>query len=178
MKAAVSTVLLLFVAVSLAYVVVGDRSSEADLNDGPVARTAPDTGGTAMPDSSATPASEEKLAEDPERKLVAYFFHGDDRCKRCRAMERYAREVIDQSFADEVKQGAIEWRAVNFDQPTNEHYIKTYDLSASAVVVVSTVDGRPVHWRNLELIWNLGGDETAYKAYILKEVTEMVERGS
>ena len=51
-------------------------------------------------------------------------------------------------------------------------------LSASAVVVAATVNGSPLYFRNLERVWDLVGDEFAYKAYVINEVEEMVEQGS
>jgi len=175
MKAAVSTILLLFVAASFVYLVVGERNSPGDTTDAPVA---PPTEVAAVPQPGEAPVGEEKATIEVKPKLVAYYFHGDFRCKTCLAMERYAREAIEETFAEQLKRGAVEWRAVNYDQPENAHYIKTYDLSASAVVVAATVDGTPVYWRNLGRIWDLVGDEFGYKAYIINEVEEMMEEGS
>jgi len=178
MKAAVSTILLLFVAASFVYLVVGGRSAQPDATDEPVAPVAPATEVVAVPQPAEAPVGEEKAAEAAPPKFVAYYFHGEFRCKTCLAMERFAREAIAETFADELKQGAIEWQAINYDQPENAHYIKTYDLSASALVVAATVDGSPVYWRNLGLIWDLVGDEFAYKAYVINEIEEMMEEGS
>jgi len=110
--------------------------------------------------------------------LVAYYFHGNFRCKTCLAMERYAREAIEGGFEDELKDGTIAWRAVNYDQPENEHYVKAYGLTASAVVLVASSEGETPSFRNLALIWDLVGDEAAYKAYIVSEVSEMLEEPS
>jgi len=179
-KSVLSIALLLFVAVCLVYAFVSDRGSNEVSPEAPpvaatdVAAVPPSgdvsTGETHSPEAAPTPAA--------KPKLVAYYFHGDFRCNTCRAMERFAREAVEKDFADELKQGSVEWRAVNYDKSENEHYIKTYELSASAVVVALVVDGSPKRWRKLDLIWDLVGNEFAYKAYIVTEIEEMMEEGA
>ena len=167
MRTAVSAALLLFVGVSLVYLVIGGQESPEGRPASPVDALA-----------SRREAGDVTPAEGGGPKLVAYYFHGDFRCTTCRAMERYAKEAVEETFADQIKRGAIAWRAINFNKSENEHYIKTYDLSASAVVLADVTAGKLVRWRNLGLIWELVDDETAYKAYIIKEVEEMMEQGS
>ena len=61
-------------------------------------------------------------------RLVVTYFHGKQRCPTCLKMERYAKEVIADSYAKEVAAGLLELRVLDTSLPANAHYIKAYAL--------------------------------------------------
>lgn len=156
MKQAVTVILLLFVVASVVYLAAGEKQVEPGVLE-PAATT------------SSTAASPE---------VVVYYFHGNMRCKKCHAMEAYAHDVVETRLADKVQSHAIGWRTANFDLPENEHFVKDYALTASAVVVIRYSDGTPVQWKKLDKIWDLVQDEGAFKDYIVTEALAMLESRS
>jgi hypothetical protein len=137
-------VLLLFVAVSVFYLIRGQ-------------------------DDSSTVAEETVSAND--RVVVAYYFHRTARCRTCRAIEANAHDVLTTAFPTELESGVLEWRAVNLDEPGNEHFAKEYEILASTLVLVQMVGGEPGEWANLEGVWPLVDDEEEFDSYV-KEHTE------
>jgi hypothetical protein len=137
--------------------------------------------GTAEPASSSTKqAVGTAKKESPAfeiKKLVVYYFHGSARCRTCTKFETLTKEVMDESFADEVKKGRVEFRAVNVDDKENEHYVRDYQLYSRSVVLSDTKDGKQVGWKNLEEIWNKVRDEEIYKNYIRDEVASVLKAG-
>jgi hypothetical protein len=165
MKTAITAALLLFVGISVIYLVAGE-SKQAPGEKDPALNT---TGQAADPPSAeiARPAI-----------VTAYYFHGDMRCPTCLKMEQFAREAVEQEFKTEIDEGAVAWQAVNYDETANEHFVSEYQLSASAVVLVAGSEIGEGQWRNLDRIWNLVSDEHAFKDYVVESVREMLQEQS
>ena len=85
-------------------------------------------------------------------------------------MEAYTSESLQQSFADEIRSGLIDFRTVNFDEPENDHLRERYGLHSQSVVLSMETGGAEDRWKNLDRIWNLVRDKEAFLAYIRDEV--------
>ena len=173
MKSAVTVILLIFVAASVAYLVVSEARPKTATTD-PAARGADPSQPVASESFQATVKPEN---ERQSPVLVAYYFHGTSRCPTCLKMEKYAREAIEESFDGDVQSGRVQWQAVNYDEPANEHFVKQYELFASALVLVSG-QADVQRWQKLERIWDLVGDEQAFKNYVIDEVKNMMRGDS
>ncbi|MFH1108203.1 MAG: nitrophenyl compound nitroreductase subunit ArsF family protein [Planctomycetota bacterium] len=173
MKSAVTVILLIFVAASVAYLVVSEARPKTATTD-PATRGAD----RSQPVASASLQAIAKPANEKQSPvLVAYYFHGTFRCPTCLKMEKYAREAVEETFDGDVQSGRVQWQAVNYDEPANEHFVKQYKLVASALVLVSgRADAQ--RWQKLERTWDLVGDEPAFKAYVIDQVTSMLRGDS
>jgi hypothetical protein len=105
-----------------------------------------------------------------QQKVIAYYFHTNARCSTCAKIEQYSHEAIEQGFPDELKNGSLEMRVVNYELPENRHFIQDYRLVSKSLVLVSIVNGRQTRWTNLKLIWQLTGRKDAFLNYVRKEV--------
>ena len=74
---------------------------------------------------------------------MVYYFRGNVRCPACRTLEACSREVVAERFAAEVADGRIQWRAIDYQTPGNEHFLTDYQLLTGGVVLVEFRDGRP-----------------------------------
>jgi len=117
-------------------------------------------------------------ASAPAHVVRVYYFHGNARCVSCRKIEALAAETVREAFADEVKQGKVEWLAVNIEEPANRHFIQDFKLYTKSLVVADLVDGSRVRWKNLERIWELLRDDEAFRRYVREEVGSYLERPS
>lgn len=177
MKSLLTVILLLFVAASVVYLVVAETSSITATADSASAQTAANTdAATADHARSKTRTALEGKGRAPA--VIAYYFHGTLRCPTCLTMEEYAREAIEETYATELDDGRIRWGAVNYDEPVNGHFVKEYELVASALVVLSDGGASKNAWRKLERIWDLVGDEEAFKSYVIEEVTNLLRNDS
>jgi MFS superfamily sulfate permease-like transporter len=102
--------------------------------------------------------------------LVVYYLHGSYRCATCQKLEAYTSESLQQSFADEIRNGRIDFRIVNFDEPENDHLRQKYGLHSQSVVLSMQAGGKESRWKNLDRIWKLVRDKEAFLAYIRDEV--------
>ena len=101
-KRMLTALLLIFVAGSLAYMVVRENSTEKTTASAPFEGPA----GTVQ---AGGDSSGQDGAQKATPCLVVYYFHGQVRCPTCRKLESYAEEAIKTCFADELASGRIRW---------------------------------------------------------------------
>lgn len=140
-KTIVAAALLLFVAASVAMLVIKEAR--------PRPAPAPEPAGVVLP-----------------HKVVAYYFHGKQRCETCQKIEKLSRESLENGFAADLKSGRLERRLVNTDEPAHEHYVKDYGLKFQALVLSELRDGKQTRWVNLEKIWDLVDKPAEFTKYV------------
>lgn len=161
-KSIITGLLLVFVTVTLVYVVVDEtRTGGTDR-----VKTGPTNPATTNPDGPSTVADG---AAESKVGVVVYYFHGDFRCEKCRKFEEYTVEALNTNFAGEMKNGSLKLAIVNIDQKGNEHFVMDYSLVTRSVVLSKTKDGKQTDWKNLTKIWDLVGDKGKFIEYITSE---------
>jgi len=148
-----TVVLLLFVAASVGYLVAGNRK-----------------GKDAVAEARVEPAAE------TGHKIMAYYFHGNSRCKTCRGIEAETYRVLQQNFPEALKNGTLVWKTVNIDRPENQHYFDEFQFLSRIVVIADVQDGKTVRWDNLDKVWQLYRDRPAFDEYIRSTAAEYVEQ--
>lgn len=196
MKGTVTGILLLFVVVSVVYMAVGQRgegngaATKAEVSEASASQTVQKTamegtrrqeiaepveGGAAAPNAPDEPATKSQGPTEVPRTVVAYYFHGTQRCHTCLTMEAYARGALKERLSDALQSGQLQFRSVNVDETANEHFVKEYDLYASALVLVEMAGDEVKRSKKLKEIWDLVGDEPKFKAYVRDEALAYLE---
>jgi hypothetical protein len=150
-KPIVTAVLLGFVAASIAMLAFGDS-------------------GTPDP----TPEVTESARPD---RLIVYYLHGNVRCATCRAIESQTVDAVKTGFADELRDGGIELKTVNVEEPANRHFVDDYKLVTRSVVLSRIADGKEEGWKNLDRVWELVREKDEYRAYIQQETRAFLVPG-
>ncbi|HIJ66434.1 MAG TPA: hypothetical protein HPP77_10840 [Candidatus Hydrogenedentes bacterium] len=175
-RGVVTGVLLLFVVGSVAY--MGIKEIAPEDSQTAVVQPGPAPAGVERPAAeSETPGESSAATDAGPRAVIAYYFHGDKRCATCLKLEAYAQEALAQHFADDLKNGRLEWKVVNVNEPGNAHFIEDFQLVAKSVVLVALEGERQVESRNLGRIWDLVRDKPAYIEYIRKNTEELLKAG-
>jgi hypothetical protein len=110
-------------------------------------------------------------------KVIAYYFHTNTRCSTCMKIEAYSHEAIEKGFPEELKNGTLEMKVVNYEQPENRHFMLDYKLVSKSLVLVNVVSGKQTEWRNLKLVWQLTGRKDAFLNYVRQEVRGFLAKG-
>lgn len=118
--------------------------------------------------TSPTPSSD---AEPSGDQWIAYYFHTSTRCTTCRSIEANTRVAV----TPQVETGQVEWRVVNYEEPAHRHFATRFKLLCPSVVLVHARDGEPVRWKNLERVWELSDDRTAFVDYVRAEMVSFKE---
>jgi hypothetical protein len=149
-KNIVSTLLLVFVGLSIAYMVASEKKGD---------------------DAIVADAVETSQSDG----LVVYYFYGDKRCVTCTKLEGYANEALTTYFPGQLASGEIEWKPVNTDLPENSHFVTDYELVTKSVILSKVKGGKEVSWTNLLDIWKKVGDKADYIDYIKVNVAGLLE---
>jgi len=164
-KPILTVVLILFVCASLIYL-AADSLLQRTNN--------PEQDQPAVSQVTATPPLEED-PEEVEHTVVAYYFHGVSRCQTCLRIEQYSREALETGFPEELQSGALEWHAVNVEEPPNQHFITDYELTTRSLVLVDVEGGAQTRWKNLSRVWELVSDQEAFASYVVEETQAYLE---
>lgn len=79
-------------------------------------------------------------SQEKDRVEVIYF-HGKQRCPTCIAIEKNTIEVINDIFADDLKNGALVFKTVDFSTPEGEKIADRYEVTWSSLFVNKWKDG-------------------------------------
>jgi hypothetical protein len=102
--------------------------------------------------------------------LVVCYFRAKVRCPACRALEACSREVVQERFASEADAGRIQWQAIDYQSPGNEHFMTDYQLLTGGVVLVEFRDGNAQRWTALPETWNMTGDRGGLTKYLADQI--------
>lgn len=154
--------LIVLASAALGYVLAGAGGTREGAT---TENTADATGVTPALDSTA----------NPNRQVVAYYFHTTFRCVSCKKIEAYADEAIHDGFPSELADHRLVWAPINVEEDGNEHFVKDFNLYTKSLVIVEMQDGKIVRWKNLPKVWELIGNKPAFLKYVDDEVTAYLD---
>ena len=127
--------------------------------------------------AQAAPADVHQTATAPQQKIktVVYYFHGNMRCSSCKKIEAYTKEAIQSGFADELENGRLELKVINIEAPGNDHYAEDFQLYSRSVVVERRSDNKQHQWKNLDQVWSLIRNKTAFMEYVQRETLALMK---
>ena len=119
------------------------------------------------------PASEDGAASGYQ--VMVYYMYPSIRCVTCNKIEKVARDIVHEDYAEAVKGGRLKWREVNISE--NDELAGRYNVASSTVVVVRLKDGREVGFERLDKVWPLAEKPAELTAYIRESVRSALEGG-
>ena len=156
-KKIITTVLLIFVAVSIVFLLMPDSDTTTVESDPAV-----------VEQGDSSPA--------PEDRLLVYYLHGNIRCQTCETLEVLSQKAVLSNFEDQISKGTIEWKVVNYEDSGTDHFLKDFDISFQSLVIVDVKENKQLHHENLDKIWELVHDEEAYLAYVKTKIDEHLSK--
>ncbi len=190
LKQVTTALLLLFVGISVIFLVVKETRSRR-VNVNPVGQTTlaqepaaivPPIDNTTAAEISqpnpkttgAVPVASAARGKNQigmhRRTVVAYYFHGNFRCPTCRKLEALSFEAVESGFPEDLKAGRLEWHVINIEEPGNEHFAQDYQLVSKSLVLVGKEDSKQTQWKNLQDIWTLVNNKEAFIKYVQTEI--------
>lgn len=152
-KKIIRVALLIFVVISVGYLIAKESSS-------PLKNSSQKTENTPAPATSTRAAADH---------VTAYYFHGNFRCTSCKKIEAYSEAAIKEGFNKELSDGKLDFQIINVEQPENRHFIKDYSLVSKALVLVLKEKEMPIRSKNLDLVWQLLGSRDNFIRYVQSE---------
>jgi len=98
----------------------------------------------AVKESSSVTVFESKSQEDidPRLKLQVYYFHNTHRCSNCISIEERVKNVLNNSYVDEMKDGVIKYAAFNVDETENKELVEKYMAYGATLILAKFRDGK------------------------------------
>jgi hypothetical protein len=197
MKSILSTVLFVFIAISLIFLHLDSKNKRGNLylvNAEAAVDNLSKTNVTTSHNSqsapvliadnkekdksvSKAPIEKPKTAKETKDTDYVYYFMTTARCPSCMKIEAFTKEAVNENFSNDLKKGTLKWEMIQVDKKGNEHYVKDYELYTKSVVLVKMRGGKQVSWKNLDKVWSLLGNKIAFKKYITDEITSFVGKG-
>jgi thiol-disulfide isomerase/thioredoxin len=127
------------------------------------------------PDGLAVEGGVSRDPATPQDGLVVYYFHSSTRCPTCRAIESQARDVVQTEFASELQRGELQWKVVNYEQPSAAELANKFEIQMPVVVLAKVSAGEILDWKSLDRVWALVDDQPAYAEFVAGEIQNMLE---
>ncbi len=108
---------------------------------------------------------------------VVVLFRYSQRCEQCRAMERYAKEVMQDKFPALIQNEQIEFRQLVMDLPQNRSLIDRFELVTSTVVIIRFEGKLEKDIRVLGRSWSLYDNELKFKEMLTDELNQITRNG-
>jgi thiol-disulfide isomerase/thioredoxin len=117
--------------------------------------------------------SEAALAADaPANRVVVMYFHRTQRCPTCLKMGSYSEEAVKKGFAQEIKDGKVEFHYIDFQDQKNDKLTKGYNVSGPTLIVAQVASKKVKEYKNLTEIWSKHGDKAAFIEYVQQNVKD------
>jgi len=111
--------------------------------------------------------SDRSLADQPVAQgdyVAVYYMHSTFRCVTCNTIEEMTKNLLDQSYREDLADGRIKWQDVDFQ--ANEALAKQFKIVSSCVVVAQIEDGKVSGFKRLDEVWTLMKKPDAFNKYI------------
>jgi thiol-disulfide isomerase/thioredoxin len=115
-------------------------------------------------------ASTALAADRPSDRAVAMYFHRTQRCPTCLKMGSYSEEAVKKGFAEQVKEGSVEFHYVDFQDKKNAALTKGYQVSGPALIVAKVTEGKVAEFKDLKDIWTKVREKDEFLKYVRENV--------
>lgn len=105
-------------------------------------------------------------------RVEVVYYHGDVRCMTCNKIERLIKKTVKENFEEDIKNGKIVFKSVNFDEKENEKFADKYNLFNQTLIITVNKNNKEVKWKNSEKIWELVSNENKFMNYVKLEISK------
>jgi thiol-disulfide isomerase/thioredoxin len=109
-------------------------------------------------------------ADPPADRVVVMYFHRTNPCPTCQKMSSYTEEAVNAAFADQLKNGKVEYHYIDFQDEKNDALVKGYKVDRPTLIVAQVVGNKVQNQQNLKEMWTLVRDKDEFVDYVQKNV--------
>lgn len=97
------------------------------------------TDSTTSTSCSACPSGCSEQNHTKSDVVEVLYFHGKQRCATCMAIEKNTKELVETTFADQIKSGKLAFKIVDITK--DEELAEKYEITWSSLVLVDYNNG-------------------------------------
>ena len=103
--------------------------------------------------------------------FVVLCLHGNERSEKCKNIETFAHEVLEESFPDTLKEDKLIWRVLNYEAPENAYLKNELQVDSPCIMLVDVRPDQPGVAKSLQKKgWELADNKPAFKEFIRAEI--------
>jgi hypothetical protein len=106
----------------------------------------------------------------PADRVVVMYFHRTKRCPTCLRMGSYTEEAVVKGFAEQIKDGTVEFRFIDFQNEKNAALTKGYKVGGPTLIVAKVISNKVKEYKNLTEMWAKNSDKDAFLKYVRDNV--------
>ena len=124
----------------------------------------------------SNPNAQAVAQTEQEDAVEVLYFHGKQRCITCNAIERLTKEVIEQDFVQQLKDGKIIFKVIDISTKEGEKIANTYEVTWSSLYINKWRGGKE-NRNNMTDFWfsHAKGSPDVFKAGVKKKIEELLK---
>lgn len=115
-----------------------------------------------------------KASATSSTRIDVIDFHTDHRCKTCLTIEGLTKEVLNSTFAPQMKSGTLTFRLVNVDDKANATVAEDFGAYGTALFLHVHKNGKAEKIDLTEWAFMKAGDAAAFKAELTKRIQALL----
>jgi hypothetical protein len=109
-------------------------------------------------------------------KLEIIYFHATNRCPTCNAVENNAKQLLEENFKQQMNNGEISFKSLNFDEKENKSITEKYQVSFSTLLLINHQNGKETLNDFTETAFMYAKNEPEkYKALLKDEINKILK---
>lgn len=119
----------------------------------------------------------QSAAKTAQKEYVeVLYFHGKQRCVTCNAIEKLTKEVIEQDFAQQVKDAKVVFKVIDISTEEGEKIADKYEVTWSSLFINKWKDGKEIKNNMTDFGFSYAkGSPDVFKAEVKKEIGEQLK---
>ena len=124
---------------------------------------------------SAFAFSQDEEVKSKKSQIDIYYFHRTERCNTCLSIEENTKTVLEQYFADELKNGLVSFKSINFEGETDKEIIDKYEADGPSLFLTKIKKGKETTKDLTDFAFdNSLHNADKYKAGLQKKINELL----
>ncbi|HOU68867.1 MAG TPA: nitrophenyl compound nitroreductase subunit ArsF family protein [Paludibacteraceae bacterium] len=125
---------------------------------------------------AGNPTKKETSNSKPKDRIEVIYFYGKQRCPTCLAIEKNTKELLQTSFANELKDGSVVFRQIDISLDENEQIADKYEVSWSSLFFVEYKNGKEQRENLTEYAFtNARNSPDEFKAVLKNKLEQMLK---
>lgn len=116
-----------------------------------------------------------KVVEGKNRVEILDFY-GTHRCATCIAIEENTRYTLDIAFKEEVENGTVVFKLINFDDDKNEDIVTEYLAYGTSLYLNVVKDGKEEHIDLTDFAFKMGNEQVEFSMELEKKIKEQLAK--
>ncbi len=110
-----------------------------------------------------------KKEEGKANQVEIYYFYSSQRCAACVALENYTREVVNEYFSEELKEGKIKFESVNVNLSENKEVVTKYQARGSSLYI-NNIYNNEDHITEEVNVWRYLNNKNRFENYLSEKI--------